>query len=310
MKKLRVAVLAGGWSAERAISLVTGREVFKGFRDLGWKVKFIDLKRGNLAGLIQSLKQWKTEVVFPCLHGPGGEDGCIQGLLELAGIPYGGSGVQASSLAMDKVVSKRLLSQAGLPTPTWRLVDKKQFGIRIAECGRSLPLPCVVKPPSQGSSVGITIVKKRAQSAAALKLAWSYEPVALVENYVKGREFTAGILGEEALPVVEIVAKNDFYDWQSKYEEGGSRHLCPAPVPSSLEKKIKSLALQAHRLLGCKGWSRVDMMLDAKRKLWILEVNTLPGMTPTSLLPDAARAAGINFGQLLQRMLEASLIRG
>lgn len=309
MKKLRVAVLAGGWSAERTISLVTGREVFRGFQDLGWKVKFIDLKRGNLAGLIQTLKRWKTEVVFPCLHGPGGEDGCIQGLLELAGIPYAGSGVQASSLAMDKVITKRLLSQAGLPTPPWKLVER-QFGMRIAECGKSLSLPCVVKPPSQGSSVGITMVKKRAQAVAALKLAWSYEPTALVESYVKGREFTVGILGGEALPVVEIVAKNDFYDWQSKYEEGGSRHLCPAPVPGGLEKKIKALAQQAHRLLGCRGWSRVDMMLDGKGRLWILEVNTLPGMTPTSLLPDAARAAGIDFGQLLQRMLEASLIRG
>jgi D-alanine-D-alanine ligase len=320
VKKLALAVLAGGWSSEREISLVTGRGVLEGFRRLGWKAKGFDLRpdpgtaRGAVprkaaswaepiavSKLLSGLRAWGTQAVFPCLHGPGGEDGCLQGLLELAAIPYAGSGVQASSLAMDKVLSKKLMAQSGIPTPAWEVVARGRKG--------RLPLPCVVKPPSQGSSVGVTLVKKPGQMAAALKLAWHHEPTALVEALVEGREFTVGILDDQALPVVEIVAQHEFYDWHSKYAQGGSKHLCPAPLPKAKASELQALALKFHRTLGCKGWSRVDFMMDRRGKAWMLELNTLPGMTPTSLLPDAARAAGLGYDRLLVRMLDASLTR-
>jgi D-alanine-D-alanine ligase len=321
VRKLKVAVLAGGWSAERPISLSSGFEVWKAFRGLGWDAIGMDLvqdppRRGSgqgssrvqspvwarrvpLADLLPRLQGSGIQAVFLCLHGPGGEDGCIQGLLELAGIPYTGSGVQASSLAMDKGLSKKIFRQSGLPTPDWTLVPR---GGRA-----SFRKPVAVKPPSQGSSVGVTLVRRAGQMAKALKLAWGHEPVALVEDLVEGRELTAGILGDRALPVIEIKPQHEFYDWHSKYEPGGSEHLCPAPISRSLTPRVQALALQAHRALGCRAYSRVDLMLDRNERPWVIEVNTLPGMTPTSLLPDSAKVAGLSYGKLLVEMLEHSL---
>ena len=315
MKKLKVAVLAGGWSAERPISLSSGFEVWKAFRGLGWSPVGLDLvrdsrfkgsspawsKRVKLVDLLPRLKKLDIQAVFLCLHGPGGEDGCVQGLLELGKIQYTGSGVQASSLAMDKVLSKKIFRQSGLPTPDWGVAAR---GSKV-----TFRKPCVVKPPSQGSSVGVTLVRQADQMAAALKLAWSHEPSALVEDLVEGRELTVGILGDRALPVIEIQPQHDFYDWHSKYAAGGSEHLCPAPLPKGLTSKVQAMAVTAHAALGCRAYSRVDFMLDRRDKPWVIEVNTLPGMTPTSLLPDSARVAGFSYGNLLVEMLRHSLKR-
>jgi D-alanine-D-alanine ligase len=316
LKRKRVAVLAGGWSPERPISLVTGGQVWKSLRGAGFTVLGLDLvadpgsglpsagtspdwtRRVPLSQLLPRLKAWKAEAAFLCLHGPGGEDGCIQGLLELAGIPYTGSGVQASSLAMDKDMSKRIFSHEGLPTPAWEL------------CGQgghlpSLKLPFVVKPVDQGSSVGVSVVQRASQFGSALRKARAFGRV-MAEVYVKGRELTVAVLDGLCLPIVEILPQHDFYDWHSKYAEGGSRHLCPATLPKALAQEVRRVSLEAHRVLGCRGYSRVDLMLDGRGKLWILEVNTLPGMTRTSLVPDAARAAGMSFEHLLERILKAA----
>ena len=313
-----VAVLCGGWSAERDISLVSGSEVLRALKGAGRPAVALDLvpdaagpawdraareratpawaARVPLSGLIPGLRRRRAGVVFLALHGTGGEDGRVQGLLELAGMTYTGSGVQASSLAMDKERSKRLFREAGLPVPGSRLCPPG--GNAGAFRG-----PCVVKPRSQGSAVGVSLVRKAGQMKAALESAWRWGD-ALVEDYVAGRELTVGVLGGRALPLVEIVPQGEFYDWDSKYRPGGSRHLCPAPVPAGLAREAGRLGLKAHQVLGCRGYSRSDMMLDKAGRLWLLETNTLPGMTPVSLFPDAARRAGLGFEALVARMVE------
>ncbi len=308
----RVALIAGGWSAERPVSLVSGRSVWQELRKGGYAVDAIDLlpDRGSwplprrtpswarplrLGALIPRLR--RSSIAFLVLHGPNGEDGRIQGLLDLAGIRYTGSGALSSALCMHKGLAKQLMRQAGLPTPDWALIRR---GGRLPK----LPLPLVTKPVEQGSSFGVTIVRKRSQLAAGLRLAFKYGEEAMLERCVVGRELTVGVLGSRALPVVEIIPrKGAFYDLASKYDSGGSDHLCPAPLPAALARRAQELSLKAHDLLGCRGFSRTDLMLD-RRGLWILEVNTLPGMTPMSLLPDAAKAAGLSYLELLREMMK------
>jgi D-alanine-D-alanine ligase len=254
-------------------------------------------KRVSPGELIRTLQKSGVKKVFLCLHGPGGEDGRVQGLLDLAGIAYTGSGPLASAMAMHKRVTKEIMLANGLPTPAWISVFR---GGKVPR----FPLPCVVKPVEQGSTQGISIVKKSSDLSAALKLAWSYDREALLEQYIPGRELTVSVLGGKVLPVLEIIPdKADFYDYASKYEKGGSRHLCPAPISGVLARKAQELALKLHGLLGCKGATRSDMMLDRRNKLWILELNTLPGLTPFSLLPDAAKASGLSYSRLLRKML-------
>jgi D-alanine-D-alanine ligase len=310
----KIAVIAGGWSGERPISLISGQSVFKALRqgklpclaydlvpDAALKVKPTAspswARRVALRNLVTQLRRDKVKVCLICLHGPGGEDGKIQGLLDLAGIAYTGSGQRASAVAMHKGTAKRLFRDRGLPTPDWVTAFK----------GRKAPAfsqPCVVKPTEQGSALGISIVKKRSGIPKALREAFRWGGEALIERYIPGRELTVAVLGDRALPVVEIIPqKADFYDFASKYDEGGSRHLCPAPIPSAQARRAQALALAAHHVLGCQGYSRVDMMLDGRGGLWILELNSLPGMTPVSLMPDAARAAGYSYLALLKEML-------
>jgi D-alanine-D-alanine ligase len=319
VKKGRVAVVGGGWSGERPISLLTMKGVCEALAARGWSVDPIDLlpdkpaprsatlrpagpafARGvRFSGLLARLRARKNTTVFLALHGTNGEDGRIQGLLEMAGIPFTGSGVLASALAMDKDLAKVVLRAAGVPVPAGCLVPRGQAAPRAH-------LPAVVKPVSQGSALGVSVVRASGQMKAALKAAWRWDSAALVESYLPGRELTVGVLGGQALPVVEIVPEHAFYDFHSKYAKGGSRHLCPAPIPAKAARRAQELALRAHRALRCRAYSRTDLILGPKGSLHVLEVNTLPGLTAVSLLPDAARVAGLEYGALLEAMLEAS----
>ena len=319
--KGRILVLGGGWSGERPISLLSMQGVVPALRGRGWKVLACDLvpdgplrtapratpayaKRLPLSRLIPQCLAYRPRAVFLALHGPMGEDGRIQGLLDLAGIPYAGSDALSSALAMDKGLAKQLLAAAGIKVPD---------GLRLAKgqgLPARLPLPCVVKPVAQGSSLGITLARSRAQARLGLRAALRWDKEALIEPYIRGREFAVGVLGGRALPLVEIVPINEFYDYHSKYAEGGSRHLCPAPLPAAQSARLRVLGLKAHRVLGCRGFSRVDILLDRSGRAWVLEVNTLPGLTNVSLLPDAAKAAGLAYGQLLEEMIRASAGKG
>ncbi len=288
-----LAVLMGGFSAEREISLHSGAKVLQALRRTGLRAFGLDVRRW---ADLEALRR-RAGAAWICLHGTGGEDGQLQGALEWMGLPYTGSGVSASALAMNKSLAKAVLKAHGLPTPPWRLLA----GPGDAP-GPGLPLPLVVKPNRQGSAVGITIVRRRARLAAAVRAARRLDAEVLLEKYCPGREITVGILGAEALPVIEIVPKNEFYDFQAKYEPGMSAHLLPARIPPALRRRAQALSLDAHRLLGCHGVSRVDLMAGPGGCLHILEVNTIPGMTETSLLPDAARHAGLGFEELVLRI--------
>jgi len=315
MKRFPVAVLGGGWSGERPISLISAQGVAAALTARGWAVDPLDLwpDQGRPAGaspkgfhavrlgaLLPRLRRRQGTVALLVLHGPGGEDGRIQGLLDLAGIRYSGSGALASAVAMDKAVAKTLLQAAGVPVPGGAVVER---GAKIPK----LPLPLVVKPVSQGSSLGMSIARKAVDLPRAVALALKWDRQALLEPFLPGRELTVSVLGRRALPVLEIQPQHAFYDYHSKYATGGSRHLCPAPLPARTTAAAQDLALRSHRALGCRAYSRTDMILGPKGGLTVLEVNTLPGMTSVSLLPDAARAAGIGYGELLEAMLKESL---
>jgi D-alanine-D-alanine ligase len=309
-----VAVIGGAWSGERVISLRSQASVVKALRGRGWRVDAIDLlpDRGRprpatppgvhpvrLSALLPRLRR-SGDTAFLTVHGSFGEDGRLQGLLEMAGIPFTGSGSLASALAMDKAVAKTVLRAAGVPVPGGRL-------LRRGEPAGAVALPAVVKPVSQGSALGVTLARTRAQLLAGLKAAWRWEAQALVEPFLAGRELTVGVLGDRALPVVEILPQHAFYDFHSKYAAGGSKHLCPAPLSAALARKAQALGLKAHRALGCRAFSRSDLILGAGGRLRLLEVNTLPGLTDVSLLPDAAKAAGLGYGELLEAMLAISM---
>jgi D-alanine-D-alanine ligase len=251
------------------------------------------------------------DVAFVALHGPFGEDGTVQGLLELLGIPYVGSGVLASALAMDKVVSKKLFTFEGIPTPRGVVLERVDFRAdRRSVLERALRvMPAVVKPARQGSSIGMSLVREPAAMDGALEEAFGYDAEALVEEQVLGTELTVGILGNRelrALPVVEIVAKRDFFDYRAKYDPDLSQEICPARIPAAVSAEAQALALKAHRALGCRGFSRVDM-IHGKEGLVVLELNTIPGMTVNSLLPKAAKVAGLSFSELLERLVELAL---
>lgn len=314
MKKHPIAVIGGGWSGERSISLRSQQGVVSALRERGWQVDAIDLLPDSgtprpatpkgvqpvrLSQLLARLRRRPGNVAFLALHGPYGEDGRLQGLLEMAGIPFTGSGSLASALAMDKEVAKTVLRAAGVRVPS---------GLCLAR-GAKVPafkLPAVVKPVAQGSALGVTIAKSRSQLLKGLRAAWKLDSAAVVEPFIAGRELTVGVLGSQALPVVEIVPEHAFYDFHSKYAAGGSRHLCPAPIPAPAAREAQALALRAHQALGCRAFSRSDLILDKAGRCWLLEVNTLPGLTSVSLLPDAAKQAGLGYGPLLEAMLRFS----
>jgi len=287
----------GGMSAEREISLKTGRAVFQSLRRQGFRAVPIDASHA----LPDQLKKNKISFAYIALHGPGGEDGSVQGLLEWMDIPYTGSGILASALAMDKMASKRLFQSARLPTARW--FELTQGTSQSSRLG----FPVVVKPACQGSALGVSIVKSAREWPAAVRKAFRYGQRVLAEKFLSGPEITVGILGAQALPVIEIVpSTRAFYDFHAKYAPGGSRHILPARLPGAVLRRAQRLALEACGLLQIRAVARVDFIVDRRQGPTLLEVNTIPGMTETSLLPDAARAAGMNFDELVLKIMEYS----
>ena len=303
-----VAVLYGGISAEREVSLASGRQVIAALREAGYAVTPIEVG-DDLRALIAALDP-RPDAVFNALHGRFGEDGAIQGVLDWLGIPYTHSGVRASALAMDKAAAKAVFAAAGLPVARGRMVD-----IAELEHHDPLPLPYVVKPANEGSSVGVQIMRQGDNRRAAVAAGWRFGPQAMVEEFIPGRELTVGVMGDQALAVTEILAQaGAFYDYESKYAEGGSRHVVPAAIHPQASAQALQWALAAHRALGCRGATRADFRYDDTEgepgRLVLLEVNTQPGLTPTSLLPEQAAHCGMDFPRLCAWMVEQAACRG
>lgn len=327
---MKVAVLMGGRSSEREISLRTGHGVAEALRELGHETTSVDgadgavlppgeeegaarpideiraLPVSAMLSAIQSDAVRDADVVFVALHGTYGEDGTVQAALELAGKVYTGSGVLASAIAMDKAMSKRVFEREAIPTPHWLLVEPgvPASAIQIRDLGG---LPLVVKPNAEGSTVGLTIVRHPSEIDAALEKAALHGGPILIEQFVEGRELTVAIVGEEAFPIVEIEPKSGFYDYAAKYTKGATKYTCPAELDKSLARHVRELAAEAAQALGCRGVSRVDLILDDGDEPHVLEVNTIPGMTPTSLVPMAAAAKGLTYPQLVARILDLAL---
>jgi D-alanine-D-alanine ligase len=292
-----VALVMGGWSPEREVSLSSGVECAKALADRGYAVHAVDIGR-DLPGLLRALEP-RPDLIFNALHGIGGEDGTIQGVFEMLGIPYTHSGVRASALAMHKPTAKELFVRAGLPIVPG-IVSSREAAI----AADPMPAPFVVKPTDQGSSIGVRIVRINDNSWREDITRWTYGEELLVEPFVGNRELTVAVMGERALGVCEIVPRGSFYDYTAKYAPGGSDHLIPAPIPGGDYAAALDIALRAHRALGCRGVSRADFRYDEKGadgdRLFLLEINTQPGMTPTSLVPDIARSVGIGFDALVE----------
>ena len=296
-----VAVLMGGWSPEREVSLSSGRECAKALAGRGYKVRAIDVGR-DLPAVLRALDP-RPDMIFNALHGIGGEDGTIQGIFEMLGIPYTHSGILASALAMHKPTAKAIFQAAGLPVVDGVVACPEELALHDP-----VPAPFVVKPTNQGSSVGVRIVRVNDNSWREEVRGWRFGNEVLVERFIPGRELTVAIMGDRALGVCEIVPRGSFYDYTAKYAAGGSDHLTPAPIPSGIYQNALDIALCAHRALGCRGVSRADLRYDdtvgCPGALYLLEVNTQPGMTPTSLVPDIARYLGIRFDELVVWILE------
>lgn len=330
---MKIAVLFGGTSAERDVSIASGSQVVKALREAGHDVVAVDtasgilgkaeeqrlltsgvapappeeaaldvLRSGNASSFLQAPELAHIDVIFLALHGGSGEDGTLQSLLELTGIPYTGSGPLASAVAMDKDVAKRLLVHAGVPTPDWVMVpyDAKDAGERFG-------FPFVVKPNKQGSTVGLTVVRSFADYDDAVEEALRHDDEVMIEKFVPGREFTVPILGEEPLPVGEIIVEREIFDYETKYQPGMAQEIFPADLPGELVVRAQSYALKAHRALKLSGYSRVDFRLDAEGEMWCLEANTLPGMTSASLFPKGAAAAGMGFPEVCERICQIAI---
>ena len=327
---MKVAVLMGGRSGERDVSFSTGRGIAQALRNLGHDVTSIDAADGTvlaaghegegapsladvrkrphslMLSAMQSPALIEADVVFIALHGRWGEDGAVQAALELAGKVYTGSGVLASALAMDKAMSKRVFEREALPTPHWMLLEAGVPGsaLDISLLGG---FPLVVKPNAEGSTLGLSIVRHPSELEPAIAKAAEYDTQVLVEQFIEGRELTVAVIGEVAYPVVEIEPKSGFYDYASKYTKGMTTYTCPAPLDKELTRHVRELGVEAASALGCRGVARVDFRLSEDDEPFILEVNTLPGMTPTSLVPMAAAAKGMSYDQLVARILDLAL---
>jgi D-alanine-D-alanine ligase len=293
----KVAVLLGGKSAEREVSLKSGSMVLAALRKKGVDAHPFDPKERDLLDLAKE----RFARVFIALHGRFGEDGTVQGVLEWLAIPYTGSGVLASALAMDKVRTKRLWAAEGLPTAPYEVLGKDT---NLKAVAKRLGTPLFVKPASEGSSVGMTKVKKAGDLEEAYALAVNYDPIVIAEKFVDGPELTVAIVGERVLPVIRIETPREFYDYEAKYIANDTRYLIPCGVSDKKEKELQALCLKAFRALGCRGWGRVDLMLDKRGRPFLLEVNTSPGMTDHSLVPMAARAVGMPYDELCVKVLE------
>ena len=295
----KVAVLMGGLSSEREISLLSGKAVLAALQARGVDAHAFDPAERPLAAL--SAEGFKR--VFIALHGRYGEDGTVQGALETMAIPYTGSGVMASALAMDKWRTKMIWLQVGLPTPRYLVLTAEADWKQVA---REIGLPLIVKPAREGSTIGISKVTHIEDLSKAYADAARHDPLVLAEQFIEGREVTVSILGGRALPVIRIEAPGGNYDYQNKYFSDDTRYFCPSGLPSELEKGIQTISLEAFRLLDCRGWGRADLMIDAAGKPWLLEMNTSPGMTAHSLVPMAAREAGLSFEDLVMAILESA----
>jgi len=325
---VKVAVLMGGVSSEREISLRTGRGMAQAARKLGHDVVAVDAASGRQlpagdeeaagvaagtalepvgpAALVTAEALRDVDVVLIALHGGAGENGTLQALLDLAGKAYSGSGVMASALAMNKAMSKRVFVQAGIQTPRWLLVPSGT-GSDAIDASAVGGYPLVVKPNEEGSTVGLSIVRAASDLDEALGLAADHGHETLIEEYIEGRELTVAVLGDQPLPIVEIRPKSGFYDYESKYTAGKSEYFCPADLPADVAARVSELGVRSAQVLDCRGVTRVDFRLDKDNEPFCLEVNTIPGMTPTSLVPMAAKAAGMSYEQVVQRMLELAI---
>lgn len=304
---LTVALLSGGISSEREVSLKSGEQVYAALDKDKYHVVRYD-PMSDLNRLVADAPS--IDVALIILHGPFGEDGTVQGLLDLLGIPYQGSGVLGSALAMDKLVSKQLYERSGIPTPTHITIHREDT-LKTETCLERIGLPLVVKPAKGGSSIGMAIVKTPDSLEPAIREAFRFDDTLVVETYIQGRELTVGVIGNrdlKALPVIEIIpnSRYEFFNYHAKYLPGASREICPARIDAALTEKAQIYAKMAHRALFCEGYSRTDMML-CNRDLYILETNTIPGMTETSLLPLAAKTAGISFSELLDNLIELGI---
>lgn len=296
MKNKKVAVLMGGFSAEREISLKTGQAVLKALLENGFDAVAIDVDR-DLPGQLRAVK---AEIAFICLHGRYGEDGTVQGLLEMMQIPYTGSGVMSSSMVMDKVITKQILLYHEISTPGFMVFHAGDDLSEVLKSCRHFPL--VVKPAREGSTIGISIVHDKTQLEAGLVEALQHDDLILIEDFIQGDEVTVSILNNEALPIIKIVPKSGFYDFKSKYTPGQTEYLLPAPLEAVLYNRLQEVSVAACKALSCRGAARVDFMVR-EREFFCLEINTIPGMTETSLLPKAAAEAGVPFNELVRQIL-------
>jgi len=338
---MKIAVLMGGTSPERDVSLVSGEAVVKGLRQAGHAVVSIDTARGyqalrgdeikHLPGIktqppsIEELRQYAgdlsieavkstdlkdVDIVFLILHGGAGEDGTIQALLDLVGIPYTGSGVLASALAMNKLMAKMIFRANGIPTPDYLVLESlhaSDLSALDASVKSNFGYPIVIKPVSQGSSVGLSLVKSSNELQRAIEIGFQYDTKLLVESFIPGREITVAILGDLILPLAECVPESGFYDYEHKYTHGKTKYYCPADLPAAIAQKIGELGLKAFKVLNCAGFARIDFRLAKDNEAYCLEVNTLPGMTEHSLVPKAARAAGIEFPELVEKICRIAI---
>ena len=344
---MNIILITGGPSAEREVSIASSKSIVKALRNLGHNVKVVDPINGDTMvpedeifksgvkkdspslELLNEIHRKSDRKILDCInssifdnidlaflgvHGKFGEDGKVQSLLELRGIRYTGSGVFSSALAMDKDVSKIILNSAGIKTPDWIVLRKSSEEKDLKKINdnilNSIGYPCVVKPNDEGSTVGLSIVQpdvEDVQLGRSIGLAFNYSDKVLIEKYIKGRELTVPVIGNDTFPVIEIRPKDGFYDYEHKYTKGMTEYFCPAEIPKELEMKARDSALKAHMILGCSVYSRIDFILDEKNELYCLEVNTLPGMTETSLVPKSAAAMDMNFNRLIERLIELSL---
>jgi D-alanine-D-alanine ligase len=297
----KVGVLYGGRSAEREVSLMSGQGVYEALIEQGVNAHLFDTGQRGLGELIQQ----GFDRVFIALHGRFGEDGTLQGALELMRLPYTGSGPLAASLSMDKIMTKRLWEQAGLPTPAWREITTEA---QLDGLEQALGLPLILKAPNEGSTLGLVKVNSAKELAHAYREVGKFDTTILAEQFISGRELTVALLGKgeqaRALPVIEIVAPGGQYDYEHKYFSDDTQYVCPAPLPALVTDQVREVALRAYQSLRCEGWARADVMLDSDMKPWLLEVNASPGMTTHSLVPMAAKAAGMGYGELCVHILE------
>ncbi|MDN5347380.1 MAG: D-alanine-D-alanine ligase [Clostridia bacterium] len=308
---MKIAVLMGGPSAEREVSLRSGEAVYQALSIRNHEVKKLEIS-DRIAAELQS---FRPEVVFIAAHGKPGEDGTIQGLLEILGLPYTGSRVLASALAMDKIASKRIFLATDIPTPEFMVFGAQEIRdltpVKVAaQIIEETGLPAVIKAPTQGSTIGTYIVREEGKLPEAIEAALQYDSRILAERFVPGPEITAAVLGNDdpvVLPLIEIISRTGFYDYQAKYTAGLSEHLIPPRLPEKVQKEIRDLALRTYKTLGCRGFARIDFIVEDGQKPKVLEVNTVPGLTEVSLFPDAARAAGMGFADLVEKIISLAL---